>query len=281
MSGMSRIDERIGVCTWSLLPAGPDELIRKLRAVDINKVQLALSPLVQDPGTWGNTISLLREADIEIISGMFSPIGEDYSTLETIRETGGVVPDEHWSANLELASGIAAIAGNEGVRTVTFHAGFVPHDANDPGYTKLRDRLKTLADVYAEHHCQLLLETGQETADDLLRFLDAVNKPNLGVNFDPANMILYGKGDPVDAVRKLVGLIRQVHIKDAVSSAVPGEWGTEVPVGEGEVDWPAFMSVLQDAGYAGCFVIEREAGEDRVGDIKKAVRLIRDLGTHA
>ncbi|RMH16269.1 MAG: sugar phosphate isomerase/epimerase, partial [Gammaproteobacteria bacterium] len=119
----------------------------------------------------------------------------------------------------------------------------------------------------------------QETADDLLRFLEAVNKPNLGVNFDPANMILYGKGDPVDAVRKLVGFIRQVHIKDAVSSAVPGEWGTEVPAGEGEVDWPAFLSVLQDAGYAGHFVIEREAGEDRVGDILKAVRLIRNLSS--
>jgi L-ribulose-5-phosphate 3-epimerase len=270
---MTAATERIGVCSWSLQPKDPAELAGRLRGLAIHRVQLAMSPMVQDPGVWGGAIDELRAAGTQVISGMFAPIGEDYSTLGTIRLTGGVVPDEHWDRNLALATGIARIVGRYGIGKLMFHAGFVPHDRTDPGYEKLRGRLTVLADLFADAGCKLLLETGQETADELLAFLDSVDHPNLGVNFDPANMILYGKGDPIDAVGKLVSRVGSIHIKDAIAAETPGQWGAEVPAGRGQVDWRRFFDVLTGAGYAGDLVIEREAGEDRQGDIV----LARDL----
>lgn len=271
---MNESNECIGVCTWSLQPENPADLIQAVKALGISHVQLAMSPMIEDAGTWGGAVTELRAAGIEVDSGMFSPIGEDYTTLDSIRKTGGIVPDEHWEANLKLATEIAAIARREGIKTVTFHAGFVPHDETDPDYAKLRDRLIALAGVFAEAGCDLLLETGQETAEDLLTFLDAVDQQNVGVNFDPANMILYRKGDPIEAVAKLLARIRQVHIKDATAATATGEWGAEVPSGTGEVDWARFFKVLGDAGYDGQFVIEREAGDDRAGDIATARDLV-------
>ncbi len=270
---MTAATERIGVCSWSLQPTDPAELIRMILDMAIPRVQLAMSPMVEDPDTWGGVFDGLRAEGIEVVSGMFSPVSEDYSTLDAIRRTGGVVPDEHWEKNLQLATGIAKIVGRDRIDTVTFHAGFVPHDQATPGYKKLHGRVTTLADLFADAGCRLLLETGQETADDLMAFLESVNHPNLGINFDPANMILYGKGDPIDAISKLVSRVRGVHIKDAVATTTPGQWGTEMPVGQGQVDWSRFFKVLADAGYDGYLAIEREGGEDRPGDIA----LARDL----
>lgn len=266
--------ERIGVCSWSLQPKNPGELIAQLDGLETSNTQLALSPMVQDPDTWGDTINQLAAAGIEVISGMYTPIGEDYTTLETIRRTGGVVPDATWEENLELARGVAGVAKQEGIEIVTFHAGFVPHESTDPNYVKLGDRLATLAELFADAGCELLLETGQETADDLIAFLDYVSHPNIGVNFDPANMILYGKGDPIEAITQLVDRTGQVHIKDAVAATTPGEWGSEVPAGTGQVDWPRFFAVLNNAGYDGDLVIEREAGDDRPGDIATARKMV-------
>jgi sugar phosphate isomerase/epimerase len=274
MAGMNDVSNRIGLCSWSLKPASPEELAKQVKAIGIGRVQLALSPMATDPDTWGAAFDVLRGAGIEVVSGMFSPIGEDYSTLDTIRATGGIVPDQHWEGNLAMATKIAAIAKREGIKSVMFHAGFVPHDNTDPSYARLRGRLVTLAKVFADAGCTLLLETGQETADDLIKFLDAVDRPNVGVNFDPANMILYGKGDPIEAVSKLIARVKNVHIKDATASAKPGEWGAEVPAGTGEVDWKRFFQVLTDANYTGYLVIEREAGDDRPGDIAKARRMV-------
>ena len=119
-------------------------------------------------------------------------------------------------------------------------------------------------------------ETGQETAADLAKFLPTV--PGAGVNFDPANMILYGKGSPVEAVRTLAPWIKHVHLKDAVVTKKPGTWGTEVPWGDGEVDAPRFLAELEAAGYKGNFAIEREGGNDRPGDIALAAKRLLGQG---
>ncbi len=267
------------MCSWSLQPKDPEELVQALTGLGIKKTQLAVTPMVDCPDTWADAAKTLRDAGIQIVSGMFAPIGEDYRTLDTIRATGGIVPDQHWEANVMLARDVAAIAQRENINTITFHAGFVPHDTTDPDYAKLRDRLTTLAGLYADAGCDLLLETGQETADDLLAFLQAADQPNVGVNFDPANMILYGKGDPIQAVRQLIAHVKQVHIKDANAATTPGQWGAEVPAGTGQVNWPGFFKVLQDAGYSGHLVIEREAGDNRIADIATARDMV--MGTVA
>jgi sugar phosphate isomerase/epimerase len=158
---------------------------------------------------------------------------------------------------------------------VTFHAGFLPEDDGDPERAVLLDRLRAVADLFADRGLRLGLETGQETAETLAAVLDELERPNVGVNFDPANMILYGKGDPVEALRRLAPRVVQVHVKDAVPTNAPGTWGRETPVGAGAVDWPAFMAVALAIDPPVDFVIEREAGADRTDDVRAASELIR------
>ena len=130
-----------------------------------------------------------------------------------------------------------------------------------------------MRDECRKYGVTLILESGQETAEDLAAFLPRV--PGVFINFDPANMILYGKGKPRAALRVLYPWIRQVHVKDARETKVPGTWGEEVPWGEGEVGGEAFLADLEALGYRGNYVVEREGGDDRPGDIRRAVRALR------
>ena len=267
----------MGVCSWSLRVNDVEELMSAMDAVGLKKVQLGLSPIAEDPGAWEGVFDRLREAGIEVVSGMFGPKGEDYSTLETIAATGGLAVDELWEENRAMAEKVAAIAKEQGIGVVTFHAGFIPHDQNDPVFVKLCERINAVADIFSAAGCVTLFETGQETADDLNAFLDYLNREDVGINFDPANMILYGKGDPIASLKKLIARVRQVHIKDANKAKVAGTWGSEECVGTGEVDWKAFVGVLKENGYQGEFVIEREAGETRVEDIRRANELLSSM----
>ncbi|MBI4879966.1 MAG: sugar phosphate isomerase/epimerase [Planctomycetes bacterium] len=267
----------IGVCSWSLRPESPRDLVERLRAVGLRHVQLALKPLRMGVWPLAETSERLAAAGIEIRSGMWQPLGEDYSSLAAIRATGGVRPDARWRENLAAAEKDATLAERLGMRLVTFHAGFLPHDRHDPERLVMLERLGQVADVFAARGCDVALETGQESAQTLLAVLQDLGRPGVGVNFDPANMILYGMGDPIEALERLGARVRQAHVKDALRARVPGEWGEEVAVGRGEVDWRRFCAALERA-RAGCdLMIEREAGEDRVADIGAARDLVRGL----
>lgn len=274
---VSPLNQRLAVCSWSLQPATPQELIAKLEATGVRRVQLALDPLRDSPDVWRNTPELLRQNNISIVSGMFGCVGEDYSTLETIRLTGGIAWDATWDQNWKNIQLTTALAQRLNLKLVTFHAGFLPHDENDPSFAKLKQRLIQVADAFQARGIALGLETGQETAAALLDFLNKVNRLNLGVNFDPANMILYDKGNPIEALRTLGLWIRQVHIKDAVRTTTLGTWGDEVVTGMGEVDWPAFFTTLKEVGFAGDLCIEREAGMNRMEDIRTARQLVERI----
>jgi L-ribulose-5-phosphate 3-epimerase len=271
------IQSRLAVCSWSLQPETPEALVSQLREIGISRVQIALDPLRENPSAWGKTAELFAAEGIEIVSGMFGTIGEDYSSLDAIRESGGVVPDEHWDANWANIEAVASIAAGHVLKTVTFHAGFLPHEENDPGFAKLLDRITQIADVFDASGIELGFETGQETADTLRLFLEKLDRPSVGVNFDPANMLLYDKGDPIDALETLAPFLKQCHIKDATQTKEAGTWGAEVTVGTGEVDWPAFFATLAKLGYEGDCCIEREAGEQRVADIKTAREFVTQL----
>jgi sugar phosphate isomerase/epimerase len=272
------LTERLAVCSWSLQPASPQDLIAKLQATGIRRVQLALDPLRESPGAWGQTAALFRQHGLTIVSGMFGCVGEDYSTLDTIRATGGIAPDATWEQNWKNIQATAALAQQLGLKLVTFHAGFLPHDEKDPGFAKMLQRLSETADAFAAAGITLGFETGQETATALVHLLQKLKRPNVGVNFDPANMILYAKGNPIEALRLLGPWIRQLHIKDARRTKVPGTWGEEVVAGTGEVDWPAFFATLRELNYAGDLVIEREAGSQRVADIRAAKDVVLKAG---
>ena len=272
---------RIAACSWSLRTESPDALADALQRCGLSAVQLALVPSVSEPATWGDAIGRLRARGIDVVSGMLATVGEDYSTLQSIERTGGIRPAETWARNSELANAVAAIAGDAGVPLVTFHAGFLPHDTSHPERRVLVDRLRAIADIFAARGVRVAFETGQERADTLVEALADIAHPNVGVNFDPANMILYGMGDPVAAIRTLAAHVVQVHVKDAVPTAVPGTWGREVVAGTGAVDWPAFLAAVRALPRPVDLVIEREAGPTREADIQAAVALLGRLGSAA
>jgi len=266
----SELTPRLAACSWSLRPATPAELLGAAECTGVARLQLALDPLRENPSVWGGVAELARARGVTVVSGMFGTVGEDYSTLDTIRRTGGVVPDATWEANWRNIQAVAEIAARLGLKLVTFHAGFLPHEETDPAFAKLLARIDQVAALFAGHGIDLGFETGQETADTLAAFLRRLDRRSVGVNFDPANMLLYDKGDPIEALRTLGPWLKQCHIKDARRTRVPGTWGEEVPVGTGEVDWPAFLRTLDALGYRGDLCIEREAGEQRAADIRTA-----------
>ena len=255
-------------------PQSPEELAQKVAEIGVDAVQLHLDPL--RTGDWSTkaTVEALEGVGASVVSGMMGMEAEDYSTLESISVTGGVRPDEHWETNLRAAHGNAAVARELGIDLVSLHAGFLPHDPSDPERPKLIKRLRELDEAFKAAGVRLAFETGQEDAATLLAVLEELGSENIGVNFDPANMILYAMGDPVESFERLAPHVMQVHIKDATKTLTPGIWGAEVPVGTGEVDWDGFFAVMQKTGLSVGMMIEREAGDDRVGDIKVARALV-------
>jgi sugar phosphate isomerase/epimerase len=267
---------RLGVCSWSLQPAGPDELVARVRDVGVSFIQLALDPI--RTGAWSetHTLSRLRQAGIGVVSGMMGFVGEDYSTLDTIKKTGGVRADEHWPANLDAAKATARLADRLGLKLVTFHAGFIPH-ARGPERTKMLSRLRQVVDAFEDRGVRVAFETGQETSATLLEALDELDRPGVGVNFDPANMILYAMGDPVAALKDLAPRVVQLHIKDALPTRKPGTWGSEEAAGGGAVDFKALLKAVRESGLGVDLLIEREAGQKRIKDARKAVKLVKAL----
>ncbi len=255
----------VGICSWSL---GDDlNTLAKLKEqLGLEHINLNTCPVLED--RIANYIEIIQQQGWIITATMVAFAQEDYSTLESIKATGGIVPDEYWEGNLKRVSGAIDITAELGVKYLSFHFGFLKLT------DKLTDRAKILADKAAQKNIQLLMETGQETAAELRQFLEEVNHPALGVNFDPANMILYDKGNPIESVQTLAGWIKHVHIKDAIRSKVPGTWGVEVPWGAGQAGGGEFLKALKQINFAGALAIEREAGDDRLGDIKTAVEAL-------
>ena len=273
--------ERIGVCSWSWrLPM--KDVAAAMDKAGVKGIHLALGPFIAPDERHGaaegeDALKFVKEkvasGEWVLMSTMVGTVGEDYSTLESIRKTGGIVPDEHWEANKKIVSEGARLTKELGCRYMSTHAGFL--DESDPvALAKFVERVKWMRDECAKHGVTLILESGQETAEDLAAFMAKV--PGVGINFDPANMILYGKGKPREALRTLYPWIRQVHVKDARKASAPGVWGTEVPWGCGEVGGFVFLSELEVLGYRGNYVVERESGDDRAGDIRRAVRALQD-----
>jgi sugar phosphate isomerase/epimerase len=249
-------------------------LTDKLLAVGVPRVQLALDPWRESPQIWTGAETLLRQRGITIVSGMIGCVGEDYATLESIRATGGIAPDATWEDNLQNFRAGAALARHLSLKLVTFHTGFLPPDDSHPAFAKMLLRLREIADLFSAHGLSLGLETGQETAPELAGWLRRLNHPALAVNFDPANMIMYDKGGPVQALQTLAPWIRQAHLKDARRPDAPGTWGREVPVGAGDVDWPAFFAALRRLPLEIDLAIERESGVQRLDDIRAARTLV-------
>ena len=223
----------------------------------------------------------LRAARFTPVAVVCSYVGEDYADIPTVQRTVGLVPEATRAERIARTKAVADTGSELGVDSIACHIGFVPEDAHEPLYAEIRDVTRDLCDYCARHGQNLTLETGQEPAQVLLRFINDVARPNLKINFDPANMILYGTGDPIEALEVLAKHVISVHCKD-------GDWpprdqptalGMERPLGEGSVGMERFIHKLKEAGYRGVLSIEREEPDRarRDGDIRKAMALLRGL----
>ena len=268
--------ERVGVCSWSWrLPM--KDVAAQMDKAGVKGIHLALGPFIAPDNRHGAAegADMLRfvkdkvaKGEWKLMSTMIGMVGEDYTTLATIRETGGIVPDKTWEENKKIVTRGAQLTQELGCTFMSTHAGFLD-EANPEAYKKYLSRVRWMRDECRKFGVTLILESGQETAEDLARFMPMV--PGVGINFDPANMVLYAKGKPMDALMVLYPWIKQVHVKDACTTKEPGTWGTEVVWGTGEVGGDAFIAKLESLGYKGNYVVEREAGDDRPGDICKAL----------
>ena len=207
--------------------------------------------------------------------------GESYADIPTVVKTIGLVPQETRASRLAEMREIADFTNWLGCDTVALHLGFIPHDTSDPQFNEVVAVTAELCDHCAANNQYLHLETGQETAEGLLAFIAAVGRDNLKINFDPANMILYGTGEPIEALKMLAPHIRSVHCKDGTWSDQPGEtWGCEVPLGQGDVDIRKYLETLHEIGYDGPLTIEREIPEDperQKQEIGGAIELLSTL----
>jgi L-ribulose-5-phosphate 3-epimerase len=268
----------IGVCSWSLQVTSVPELKRLMDGLKIDVVQIACG----DPhhASWDEGEAMPKAAvaaGFRMSGTMLGFPGEDYTTPQTIQKTGGfgdpaTRPERlerfRWALDRTLALGLT---------DVMLHAGFLP-EPGTPDRKPFLDTLATVSRLAAEKGVTVAFETGQETADLLRRTLDELRCPNLKVNFDPANMILYDKGDPLRAVEVLGPDIRSVHVKDATRTKVPGAWGEEVPLGDGQVNIREFVKRLRKVGYRRALCIEREVGnqQQRISDIAHGIRVVRE-----
>ena len=266
----------IGVCSWSLHPKDTADLVTQVKQAGLSHVQLGLAGLsTLNDKTKLHELDHLKSSGISITGGMVGFQGEDYSTIANIRRTGGFVPDADWPSRKSITQQAAALARDLGLPHISAHVGFVP-PRGEGNYNTVRDRIREIADLFARHNLSLLMETGQEKAEELLEFLHDLQRDNVFINFDPANMILYGAGEPISAIKTLGKFIRHVHVKDATPSSRPGEeWGAEVPFGTGQVGVARFLQALKGVGYTGPLCIEREAGTQRLIDVQAAVEALR------
>jgi sugar phosphate isomerase/epimerase len=279
---MNIAGHEIGVCSWSLVPKNTQDMIARVKELGLQHVQLALGSLAQmDDKQKHQEVGLLMKSGLTFTGGMMGFPGEDYTTIATIKKTGGYVSEREFPLRRQLTKAAGQIAVEMGMKLVSAHVGFVP-PSSDPNYAAMVARIRDIANDFRSLGLTLLMETGQETAPELLQFINDLAVPNVKVNFDPANMILYGAGDPIEAIGILGRHIGHVHVKDATISDTPGvTWGAEVPFGTGQVPVKEFLHALDDAGYTGPLAIEREAGDNRMADIRYAIDTLRTTASGA
>ncbi len=207
--------------------------------------------------------------------------GESYADIPTVARTVGFIPPATRREREQRTKDLSDFAADLDVGSIACHIGCVPEDPAHPDYVAVREMVRRVCDHAAENGQTFALETGQESAGVLLRFFQDVDRPNLRINFDPANMILYGSGDPIEALRLLAPHVISVHCKDGdwPPKDVPGALGTERPLGKGSVGIERLIATLREIGFKGPLNVEREAEDpqERLRDMRMGVELLRKL----
>jgi sugar phosphate isomerase/epimerase len=274
-------EREVGVMFW----AGRDH-IAEMKALGVRCGQLGIpGSLELNDALVADWNAALREQDFSLVTVFASYNGESYDDIPTVLRTVGFIPYASRLERERRTLEVSDFAATIGVSGIACHVGFVPEDRSHPDYVAVRDLVRRVCDHAARNHQTFALETGQEPAHVLLRFLTDIDRPNVGINFDPANMILYGTGDPIEALDVLGPHVLSVHCKDGDWPPVdrPAALGVERPLGQGAVGMERFVAKLKEIGFRGPLNIEREIEnqEQRIADMRMGVELLKSLQTHA
>ena len=250
----------------------------KVKGYGLHNGQLGLGPDVDLANALPDWQAVLPAYDVELTAAVCSYEGEDYADLERVHESVGFTTPKYRAERVARTKAVAAFAKQLGIHALSCHIGFIPAEPADHLYGELVALAQDICDDLASRNQNFVLETGQESAAVLVGFLSDVDRTNLKVNFDPANMVLYGSGDPVEALALLRQWVLSVHCKDGTLPSAPGTLGKEVRLGDGAVDFPSFLAELKSIGYTGPLTIEREEPDQAVktADVRVAIERLAE-----
>ena len=255
----------------------PEEPINKVKALGLQSCQVGWNP--GTPVEKGIALKAAADAaGIEVNTLWAGLPGPAVWNFTHGPHTIGLVPVQWRAQRVEALQQAAVVAGQIGVQSITTHAGFIPENPGDPLYRETVYALQEVCGTCAAAGVEFWFETGQETPITLLRTIEDIGTGNVFINLDPANILMYGKGNPVDALDVFGKFVHGVHAKDGEYPTEGAELGHEKPMGEGRVNFPALVPKLKDCGFCGTLTIEREiSGDQQVADIKRAVGILEPL----
>ncbi|MCL5999862.1 MAG: sugar phosphate isomerase/epimerase [Chloroflexi bacterium] len=261
------------------LPEGPEAELKKAHELGLPTCQVVCwRPELFSEEMAGRLIAASRQYQVEVTTiwtGMPGPAVWNFIEGPT---TIGLVPPQYRAERVAALKKGADFAVRVGVSSITTHVGFIPENPSDTLYPGVVEALKEVVAYCKQRNLTFCFETGQETPVTLLRVIEDLGKDNLGINLDPANLLLYGKANPVDALDVIGTYVRGVHAKDGEYPTNGRYLGEEKPLGEGRVNFPMLVPKLKALGFTGALTIEREiSGPKQIDDIKRAVQLLTPL----
>jgi sugar phosphate isomerase/epimerase len=253
----------IGLMFWG--ERNPERTIAAVKALGLRCGHLGFPGHVSLDGLAQEWKSAADGQDFAVTSIWASFEGESYADIPTVQRTVGFIPEQTRAERETRAKRVIDTGAAMKIPIFSCHIGFVPEDRDGPEYRAVRELVERLCDHAAQHGMSFALETGQETAPVMMRFIADVGRENLKINFDPANMILYGTAEPIGALEEMASKVISVHCKDGnwPPKNVAGALGTEMPLGEGAVGMDRFVTKLKELGYSGPLTIEREVSLDQ------------------
>lgn len=254
----------------------PDAAIAKVHGLGLPTCQASLRSF--GPGMVTRLKNALEKYGVEATAVNTSGPGPDIYDFYQGPLTIGLVPRKYRRQRIDHLKRASDFAKQCGIPAIHSHFGFIPENPNDPVYAEAVEACGEVVRHVKENHQTVLYETGQETPITLLRLIKDIGLDNQGVNLDTANLILYGKGHPVDALDVIGSYVRGLHAKDGLFPTDPRQLGKEVPIGQGKVDFPRLIRCLKELNYTGPVTIEREiSGPQQMEDIKRSITFLQNL----
>ncbi len=254
----------------------PEAAIAKVHDLGLPTCQAYVEDFA--PGLAARLVQALEKYHVEATSVVVGGPGREVWDFYEGPLTIGVVPRDTRAARVARMKQGSDFAKACGIPAVQSHAGFIPENPNDPVYKETVAAMREVVEYCRGNRQSFRYETGQETPITLVRAMQDIGLDNQGVNFDLANLILYGKANPVDAIEVLGPYVQGIHAKDGLWPTNPRELGTEVPIGTGKVDFPRIIARLKQLNYQGAVTIEREiSGPQQIEDVRGAIAYLQRL----